>query len=61
MVNTLNSLQHTCPGCKAVYSISVDPEEQPLSCTLCNFPIRQVRDSIATIFALEYAERLAQI
>ena len=60
MARTLNTLTHTCPGCKASYSISVDPDLQPVSCKLCDYPIREVRDSIATIFAIEYAERLSQ-
>lgn len=57
----LESLDHTCPGCKAVYSISADPELQPIVCKLCNFPIREVRDLIATIVTIEYAERLSQL
>lgn len=47
----------TCPGCKAVSLVPADPDLQPTSCTLCNYPIRIVRDYICTVFACEYCER----
>ena len=57
MASTSTNVIHTCPGCKANYAIPADPDLQPISCGLCRYPIREVRDSIATIFAIEYAER----
>ena len=47
----------TCPGCKAVSLIPADPDLQPVSCTLCNYPIRMVRDYVSSVFAIEYSER----
>lgn len=47
----------TCPGCKAVSLVPADPDLQPTSCALCNYPIRMVRDYISSVFAVEYSER----
>ena len=47
----------TCPGCKAVSLVSADPDLQPTSCALCNYPIRLVRDYIGGVFAIEYSDR----
>lgn len=53
----MKTVNHRCPGCKASYAISADPDEQPLACFYCNYPMRMVRDFISSIFALDYAER----
>lgn len=53
----MKTVKHCCPGCKAIYAISADPDRQPLTCSFCNYPIRMVRDFISNIFALNYAER----
>ncbi len=47
----------TCPGCKAVSLVSADPDLQPTSCSMCNYPIRMVRDYISSALAIEYTDR----
>ncbi len=46
----------TCPGCKATSLVPADPDLQPVSCALCNYPLRMVRDYLSNVFAMEYSD-----
>ena len=54
---SLSTTAQTCPGCKAVSLVPADPDLQPTSCALCNYPIRMVRDYISCALAIEYTQQ----